>query len=261
MLVKVFLLLFITFVTSQDTSFRYSGSQRCQVTCGDDVISRHGNHVVQGKQGPKGEPGTACDLGTGFKDEYEELRRNASLLQEKVKFFEEKLFRNNKNRLLLCGSGVQDKNHVSDAQLQAASYWYDNSMDKYRPIYGRLYQVSDGGAWVAAYKTESSSYNSNERWIQVDYLTEKTITAVVTQGRSTYNEYVTSYNVLYKRATSDHFEYVLDESNNPKKFYGNSDSNTPVINEFNHSITARVFRINALTFKTHITLRFDFLEC
>jgi len=95
----------------------------------------------------------------------------------------------------------------------------------------------------------------------VDYVNEKTITAVVTQGRSTVSEYVTSYNVLYKTATSDHFKYVLDENNNPKIFPGNSDSNTPVINEFNQPITAQIFRINALTFKTHVTLRFDFLEC
>ena len=61
--------------------------------------------------------------------------------------------------MLLCSSGVQDKKHVSDAQLQAASYWYDSSVEKYRPIYGRLYQVSEGGAWVAAFKAESSSYN------------------------------------------------------------------------------------------------------
>ena len=97
MIFKVSLLLFITFVRSQETGFRYSGSQRCQVTCGDDVIGRHGNYV-RGKQGPKGEPGVACDLGIGFKDEYEELRRNGSLLQEKVQFFEKKIIKNDKIR-------------------------------------------------------------------------------------------------------------------------------------------------------------------
>ena len=61
--------------------------------------------------------------------------------------------------VLLCGSGVQYKKYVSDDQLQSASYWYNNNENKYKPIYGRLYQISIGGAWIAAKKAESSSYN------------------------------------------------------------------------------------------------------
>ena len=57
---------------------------------------------------------------------------------------------------------------------------------------------------------------ANERWIQVMYDEEKTITAVVTQGRSTYDEYLTSFNVLYKKSGSNRFKFVTDEHGLPK---------------------------------------------
>jgi len=262
----IFLSVSSFFVTSQQigNSFKY-GFQRCHVTCGDvdEVLHPAGNrvNVVQGKAGPKGEPGSSCDLGESVKEDYENIRRNTNLLKKQMEFFQTKLKQNNKARILICGSGVQNKKYVKDHQLQAASYWHNSNNPIYRPIYGRLFQVSNGGAWVAAQKAEASNYDASERWIQVEYDEEKTITAVVTQGRSTHDEYLRSFNVLYKKSGSKKLKFVLDEHGNPKVFPGNSDRNTPVVNDFNQPITAQVFRINALSFRGRITVRFDFLEC
>ena len=50
----------------------------------------------------------------------------------------------------------------------------------------------------------------------MEYDEEKTITAVVTQGRSTHDEYLRSFNVLYKKSGSKKLKFVLDEHGNPK---------------------------------------------
>jgi len=240
--------LFTSLVTSQN-SFKY-GFESCQVTCGEGGRSgRHGN-LIRGKQGPKGEPGVACDLGESFKEEYSELKRNIS-------WFVSRIHRNEMLRTYVCGSGVQNANMVRDDQIHAVSSWDDQNF--HLPKYARLFSQSHGGSWIAGIAKHNS--REKDRWIQVNFESNRTVTAVVTQGRGTTNSYVRTFNILYKRLDSGSFEYVSDESGDPKIFPGNTDANTLVINDFSQPITAQVFRINAISYHNHIAVRFDFLEC
>jgi len=160
-----------------------------------------------------------------------------------------------------CGSGVQDKSEVGDYQITASSFW--NNRDNHKASLGRLFNTAGIGAWAAA-------KNNGHQWIQVDFGKNKEITGVATQGRngvcgsekarSTCPQWVKKYTVSYKVDGSSQFEFVTDENGNTITFDGNTDRTSVVANGFPDTITARVFRINPVTWNMHITMRFDFME-
>ena len=61
--------------------------------------------------------------------------------------------------------------------------------------------------------------DKHNKWIQVDYKEQKTIYAVVTQGRNIADNYVKSYNVLYNVEGNTQFKYILDGNGDKKVFY------------------------------------------
>jgi len=176
-----------------------------------------------------------------------------------------KLFSTPHIRIKVCGSGVQDRTVVKDSQLTAVSFWEYNNYAQYKPSNGRLFNTGRyGGSWLAGRHAWDLN-NEHNKWIQVDYEELKTIYGVVTQGRNV-NDYsvinfVKSYNVLYNVEGNTQFKYILDGNGDKKVFPGNSDMQTPVINNFPEPITAQYFRINAVSWNGHIALRFDFLQC
>ena len=135
---------------------------------------------------------------------------------------------------------MQDRTVVKDSQITAVSYW--DNIEVYQSYHGRLFNTGTyGGSWIAGRPAfnQNSLFTNNqqkinftsnikvisflqcitdkdERWIEVNYQREKTIYGVVTQGRNNYNNYVTSYNVLYKTDDSSNFKYILDKNGEEK---------------------------------------------
>merc|ERR1719513_37537 len=76
-----------------------------------------------------------------------------------------------KDAAMQCGSGVQTTYDVADSQIRASSHWH-NSGESYNEVHnqkqGRLFNHNGIGAWAA--------YRNENQWIEVDYLTDKTIT-------------------------------------------------------------------------------------
>ena len=57
---------------------------------------------------------------------------------------------------------------------------------------------------------------STDIWIQADFLSNKLVKGVATQGRGhEYQQWVTSYHVYYQTDGSDTFQAVKDDSNQP----------------------------------------------
>merc|ERR1719427_128887 len=264
----VFLLALISVLVvakGDPNSFNY-GFQQCRVTCSDsddfeNLVNNRpvaiGKQGPAGVQGPKGEPGTLD--GELSRKIHKISQTNQKLEAELEKY--QKLFATPHIRIKVCGSGVQDRDVVKDSQITAVSFWEYNNKLHYQGFHGRLFNKSpSGGSWIAG-RPAFDQNNKHERWIEVDYEGDRTIYGVVTQGRNRDNHFVKSYNVLYKTGVSSEFKYILDENGDEKVFPGNSDMQTPVINNFPEPITARYFRINAVTWNGHIALRFDFLQC
>ena len=89
-------------------------------------------------------------------------------------------------------------------------------------------------------------------WIEVNFLKNKHVRAVVTQGRENYDQWVTSYQVMFKKDDQDNFTTVKDENNQPKV------SIVTAIYSRHNSFFVNVSNINAMGFNTYIDMRIIF---
>ena len=79
--------------------------------------------------------------------------------------------------------GVETGGRIPNSQITASSYWGATLS----PQKGRLYGI---GSW-------SARRNDQNQWIQVDLGGKEFVTAVATQGRNNYNQWVKTYSVSY----------------------------------------------------------------
>lgn len=229
----------VTTVHSVHSSSMNAYFPGCSLLCGDSGAT---SNIPGGN--------TASDSSeiAGLQNEIAEIKL---LLTEKCLGTKEMM---KKNRLTLCGAGMQDFT-IKDSQISASSNYPENHYGDYEPRRGRLFASGGGGHWAAA------SSRANE-WIQVDLGRATTIYGIVTQGTYLdHNQYVTSYNILYRTENSEAFKSIVDGSGSPVIFKGNTDASTPVINNFAQPVTARTFRINVITWNRHVCMRFDLLTC
>ena len=56
----------------------------------------------------------------------------------------------------------------------------------------------------------------DDLWIEVDFLSNTHVEGVVTQGRENKDQWVTSYQVKFKKNGQDNFKIVQDDNNQPK---------------------------------------------
>lgn len=169
----------------------------------------------------------------------------------------EEVFR--RNRILMCGVGIQYKWKVKDDQFTASTYYQNHQ--RWAAYRGRLFatkQTDDDWGYWAGYVAQVGD------WLEVDLLEDVLIYGVVTQGRAdfeTYPECVQSYSVQYRTDGSSTLETITNDEGEPMEFQGNTDNVTPVFNEFPTPIKARRFRINVISYIAHPSLRFELLIC
>jgi len=250
----IVLVLVATFAKSQNCA------NTCRVVC-DDEDNRTSPSFPR-LAGPKGEKG---DRGRSGQPGYPGMpapTRRFNNLEERVVRLEN--FANKlpiKYRLTFCGSGMQERNVVTDDQITAFSFY--KNKEEYLPYHARLFSNGNGHGWCSdeTRGRASGQYYSNV-WIQVDYRREMTLYGVVTQGsRHISKEWMSSYYVKYANGSGE-FTTVMDSSGRqPKVFEGNTDNCTPKINNFAQPITAQIFRIYPIGWHVYPTMRFDFLTC
>jgi hypothetical protein len=102
----------------------------------------------------------------------------------------------------------------------------------------------------------SAGHINVNQWVQVDFQESTRVTGVATQGRNAYNEWVTTYKILY---SSDGVSWsTYKENGQDKIFIGNSDQNGVVKNDFSSPFQAQYVRLNPLSWFGHISLRLEF---
>ena len=98
---------------------------------------------------------------------------------------------------------------ISDGQISASSQWDAN----HAAIQGRLHFTAGrgkAGAW-------SSRRNDVNQWLQVDLGSINTkLTAVATQGRNAWSQWVTKYVLQYSH-DGLHFQYFREQGQSAKK--------------------------------------------
>lgn len=130
--------------------------------------------------------------------------------------------------------------------FRKASSVFDSDIQGYSHGRGKL---SRSQGW-------SAGSNDLNQWYQIDATRLCYIVGVVTQGRSSYSQRVTSFKVAYGNTENDFDEpNYLTNINGNETFTGNSDSNTILENKFNEPIYTRYIRIYPQTWNSHISMR------
>ena len=81
---------------------------------------------------------------------------------------------------------------IKDSQI-SASHWLYKSTD-YEPIHARLNKDPPSGSWCSQGIEEHPN-----QYIQIDLLKNTKVTAIATQGRSKFAEYIEKFQILYQR--------------------------------------------------------------
>ncbi|XP_067857220.1 inactive carboxypeptidase-like protein X2 [Heptranchias perlo] len=110
------------------------------------------------------------------------------------------------------------------------------------------------GAWCA--QTEDQS-----QWLEVDARKLIEFSGVITQGRDSllHNDWVSSYFVQFSNDSRTWMTYT--DGYYDWLFYGNVDTDTPVLSEFPETVVARYIRINPQTWNGSLCMRMEVLGC
>ncbi|XP_068752557.1 protein sidekick-1-like isoform X3 [Montipora capricornis] len=139
---------------------------------------------------------------------------------------------------------------IKDAQIQASSEFDLN----HAAIQGRLNFQKSGekrGAWSAKKSDEN-------QWLQIDLRASYTkVTAVASQGRNDFKQWVTKYKLQYSndRVT---FQYYKEQGQTvDKEFTANCDEHSIIYHKLNPPIPARYIRFRPVTWYGHISMRVE----
>ncbi|KAK0161422.1 hypothetical protein PV327_009893 [Microctonus hyperodae] len=131
------------------------------------------------------------------------------------------------------------------AHLSATSFMKDRE-PKDAKLYGEK-------AWTA-------SSSDNSQYLIIDLGQVMNITAIETQGRETYGEFVMEYGISYGTNNLDYMDYK-EEEGNTKMFKGNVNAESIKLNKFEVPIIAQWVRINPTRWQDRISMRVELYGC
>ncbi|XP_028412301.1 uncharacterized protein LOC114535123 [Dendronephthya gigantea] len=154
--------------------------------------------------------------------------------------------------------GMQN-GQIKDAQLSSSSvkpHFWDSL--RFTTANSRLNNSPETTRWNFWLPLETDT----NKWLQVDFIANVTVSAIQTQGRDRtyyYTYWVKSYTVSYGYSNSDLEPYK--EFGITKIFTGNTDKQTVVTNQVSPAILTRYIRIYPTTCTMRCGLRADFIGC
>ncbi|XP_029572340.1 inactive carboxypeptidase-like protein X2 [Salmo trutta] len=156
-----------------------------------------------------------------------------------------------------CPPLGMESHRIESDQLLASSM----SHHRYSQARARLnIQASDdeeemhGGAWCP-------NPEDNIHWFEMDARRATEFTGIITQGRDSRNEidFVTSY---YVQFSNDSREWkTIHDGYSDWLFFGNSDKDTPVLNQLAEPILARYIRVIPQSWNGSCCMRLEVLGC
>ncbi|GIX94553.1 SCO-spondin, partial [Caerostris darwini] len=103
--------------------------------------------------------------------------------------------------------------------------------------------------------------DSNEKqFIEIDLGQVRGVYGIITKGKDSSKEWVSSYQLLYSK-NGNSYSYYQDEADKNKVFSGNFDGTTEVKHLFKPPFEAKLVRLEPLTWVGKISLRLELLGC
>lgn len=148
-----------------------------------------------------------------------------------------------------------EKRLVPDSSFSSSSSLH-TWRHSWSPALARLHQEGSANAW-------RPKNNNPHEWLQVDFLTARRITGVVTQGaRSLLTQMmVTEFTVTVSDNSHTWSSVLEDNSQREKVFSGNSEPDEEALSIFNPPLFGRYIRIHPRGWVNDIALRLEFLGC
>lgn len=117
------------------------------------------------------------------------------------------------------------------------------------------YSIKDilAGSW-------SPSKSNKRQYLDINLGRVEPVYGVVVKGSPLYNDYVTSYFVLYSQDGTS-FHIIEGKNGRPKKFRGSTDAKTPVKVMFDVPFEAKIIRINPRSWNNAIALKVELIGC
>ncbi|XP_037538468.1 milk fat globule EGF and factor V/VIII domain containing b [Nematolebias whitei] len=147
---------------------------------------------------------------------------------------------------------------VLDRQITASSTFRTWGLEAFtwQPHYARLDKQGKTNAWTAA-------TNDRSEWLQVDLLSPKKITGIITQGAKDFGsiQFVTAFKVALSDDGKTWTVVKDNTTGNDRIFPGNSDNNVHKKNIFEPPLYSRYVRFLPWEWHEHITLRMELLGC
>ncbi|XP_072175756.1 lactadherin-like [Diadema setosum] len=149
---------------------------------------------------------------------------------------------------------------IPDTSLSASTKYGHH--ESHGPGRGRLHlthvpgDIYLAGAWCAAQR------GLPNQWFQVDLQSPHRIVGIATQGRSEFDQWVTSYKVMCSAdgTTFNPVEEICNTSGNDTTFQGNMDRNTVVYNALPRPQNCQSVRVAPLTYHHHTCMRLEVYE-
>ncbi|KAJ8725925.1 hypothetical protein PYW08_004108 [Mythimna loreyi] len=141
---------------------------------------------------------------------------------------------------------------LPDSAFSASSVASGLFQPQYAKLNGRPLDVT-AGSWNPATQDKN-------QYIQVEFPRREPVYGVVLQGSPLFDQYVTSYYVLYGDDGVT-FSTVNGPDGKPKVFRGPVDHNTPSKQIIEPPIEAKVYRVQPLTWHEEIAVRFELIGC
>ncbi|XP_029430630.1 lactadherin isoform X2 [Rhinatrema bivittatum] len=158
-----------------------------------------------------------------------------------------------------CSDPLGMKSHlIADPQITASSTYKTWGIDAFTwyPHYARLDKHGKSNAWAAL-------SNDPSEWLQIDLLTPKKISGIITQGAKDFGaiQYVAAFKVAYSDNGTVWTIYKDSRTKNDKIFPGNNDNSSHKKNIFELPFSARFVRVLPYSWHERITLRVELLGC
>ncbi|KAL9987547.1 hypothetical protein ACROYT_G001872 [Oculina patagonica] len=155
-----------------------------------------------------------------------------------------------------CQEALGMKNGaITNAQISASSEWNLNHAAIQARLDFKAIVSNKAGSW-------SAGRNDVNQWLQVYLGSQRTkVTAVATQGRSDYPQWVTKYKLAYSDNGKNFMRYWERGQFTEKTFAGNRDQYTIKRHVLYTPIRARYIRFLPMAWYGHISMRVELYGC
>eukprot|EP00058_Branchiostoma_floridae_P009584 XP_002595072.1 hypothetical protein BRAFLDRAFT_90181 [Branchiostoma floridae] len=145
--------------------------------------------------------------------------------------------------------------HISQISASSADEFYGPDRSR---LNNNASIASDGGTHAARGNWRAAVTDA-EQWLQVSFLEEVVIKAVVVQGSFDAQEWVQTYILLYSNDSITWQTY--QENGTIKIFNGSTDASTPQQEVLLDPITTSHIRINPQSWRNRISMRIELIGC